>query len=129
MILFFFYFILMVKAPPTLNGTRLLTLLPNKLNKISWRNCGLSKNKFNLLTKSYQHSSYIVCVSFKSSKCLVNYISCWATPRKIPKFHLISWCRNFVEKHSFCIVLGDLPEAIQKLCLSTKFPHHESRCN
>ena len=26
--------------------------------------------------------------------------------RKIPKFHLISWCGNFVEKHSFRIVSG-----------------------
>ena len=26
---------------------------------------------------------------------------------KIPSFHLISWCRNFVERHSFRIVLGN----------------------
>ena len=27
--------------------------------------------------------------------------------RKIPKFHLISWCRKFVETRSFRRVLGD----------------------
>ena len=29
------------------------------------------------------------------------------TLRKILCFHLISWCGNFVESHSFCIVSGD----------------------
>ena len=29
---------------------------------------------------------------------------------KIPSFHLISSCENFVEGHSFSIVLGELPE-------------------
>ena len=32
------------------------------------------------------------------------------TVRKIPPFSLISWCGRFVEKHSFNIVLGELPE-------------------
>ena len=32
--------------------------------------------------------------------------------RKIPKFHLICWCGNSLETHSFCRV-------------STKFPHQE----
>ena len=26
--------------------------------------------------------------------------------RKLPKFHLISWCENFVESHSFCRFLS-----------------------
>ena len=30
--------------------------------------------------------------------------------RKIPQFHLISWCGNFVEGHSFHIVSGGSPE-------------------
>ena len=32
--------------------------------------------------------------------------------RKIPKFHLISWCGKFVEKYSS----GDLPETLRKYC-------------
>ena len=29
--------------------------------------------------------------------------------REIPLFNLISWCRNFVERHSFHIVSGESP--------------------
>ena len=46
---------------------------------------------------------------------------------KYRNFHLISWCGDFVERHSFCIVSGDLPETMRKLCLSTTFPHQEIR--
>ena len=48
---------------------------------------------------------------------------------KTPQFCLISWCGNFAEKHSFCIVSGDLSETMQKLCLSAKFPLKEIRWN
>ena len=47
--------------------------------------------------------------------------------RKIPKFHLISWCGNFVEKHRVFRVLGDSAEPLRKLSLSTKIPHQEIR--
>ena len=52
--------------------------------------------------------------------------------RKKPKFdliswHLISWCGNFVERHSFRKASGESPETLRKLCLSTKFPHQEIR--
>ena len=30
--------------------------------------------------------------------------------RKIPQFHLISWCGNFAETHSFRIVSGESPK-------------------
>ena len=40
--------------------------------------------------------------------------------RKIPYFHLISWCGNFLKRHSF-----RTPETLPKLCLSIKFPHQE----
>ena len=43
--------------------------------------------------------------------------------RQIPKFHLISFCGNFVERHSLRRGLGNLPETLRKLCLSTKFLH------
>ena len=38
-------------------------------------------------------------------------------------------CGNFVERHIFRIVSGDSPETMRELCLSTKFPHQEIRCN
>ena len=49
--------------------------------------------------------------------------------RKIPWFHLISWCGNFAARHSFRIVSEDLPETMRKLYLSTKFPHQKIRWN
>ena len=41
----------------------------------------------------------------------------------------ICWCGNFVERCSFRLVSGDLPETLRKLCLSTKFSHQEIRWN
>ena len=49
------------------------------------------------------------------------------TLRKIAWFHLISWCGNFLERHSFRIVSGDSPKTMRKLYLSTKSPHQEIR--
>ena len=46
---------------------------------------------------------------------------------KIPQFHQISWCGNFVERHSFRIVSGESPATMLKLCLTTKCPHQEIR--
>ena len=43
--------------------------------------------------------------------------------RNIQRFHLIPWCWNFVERHS------ESPKTLRRLCLSTKFPHHEIRWN
>ena len=37
--------------------------------------------------------------------------------RKIPQFHLICWCGDFVQRHSFRIASGDWP----KLCGSCAF--------
>ena len=42
----------------------------------------------------------------------------------VQKYHLISWCGN-LDRHSFRRVSGDSPETVQKLYLSTKFPHQE----
>ena len=41
--------------------------------------------------------------------------------KKIPKFHLISCCGNFVERHSFRKGLGNSPKTLRKVCLSTNF--------
>ena len=49
--------------------------------------------------------------------------------RKIPKFHLISWCRSFVEMRSFRRVTGDLLKLSGNLFVSTKFPHQGIRWN
>ena len=51
------------------------------------------------------------------------------TLQKIPQFHVTSWCGNYVERSSFCIVLGTSPETMGKLFLSTKFPHQEITWN
>ena len=34
----------------------------------------------------------------------------WHSPSKVPYCHLISWCGNFVERHSFRIAVGNLPK-------------------
>ena len=49
--------------------------------------------------------------------------------RKLPKLYLISWCGNFVERHSFRGVSGNWPETMRKRCLSTKFSHFEIKRN
>ena len=41
------------------------------------------------------------------------------TLRKIPSFHLTSWCGNFVEMHSSRIVSGDSPETVSFHKIST----------
>ena len=55
----------------------------------------------------------------------LNY--CKITLHKIPKFNLISWCGNFVEMHNVRRVTGDLPDILEKLCISLKFPHQKIR--
>ena len=40
--------------------------------------------------------------------------------RRIPKFHLITWCTNFVETHSFLSFSGDTP----KLSGNCRFPQN-----
>ena len=49
--------------------------------------------------------------------------------RKTSKFHLISCCGNFLERHSLRVVSGDLPGTMRKMCLSTKLPRQEIRLN
>ena len=48
-------------------------------------------------------------------------MQCKDSLRKIPKFHLISWCGNFVETHSFRRVLGDSHQELYGNCA---FPHY-----
>ena len=69
-----------------------------------WTGCGLGNRYSNVLNVLYH------CV-------------------KIPQFHLISWCENFVKRQIFLIVLADSPETMRKMYLSTKFPQQEIRWN
>ena len=62
-------------------------------------------------------------VLFKCIKCALKH-----TAQK-QKFHLISWCINFLERHSFRRVSGYLPEILRKLCLSIIFSNQEIRWN
>ena len=48
---------------------------------------------------------------------------------KMPQFPLIFWCGNFVERHSFRIVLVSSPETMRRVCLSTKFLHQKISWN
>ena len=72
----------------------------------------------------------------KLGKISVFYFECiwwyWmlvSTLHKTPKFHLISLCGNFVERHSFQRVSTDSPKTLRKLCLSTKFLLQKIRWN
>ena len=47
---------------------------------------------------------------------------------QIPSFHLISQCGKCVGRHSFRIILGELPGTMRKLCLSTKLPVNQVKC-
>ena len=62
--------------------------------------------------------------STKYLQWVLNKVLC-----KIPKFHRISWCGNFLGKHSYCRASGEPPETLRKLCFSTKFLHQEIRWN
>ena len=47
----------------------------------------------------------------------------------IPEFYLISWCGNFVERHSFHRISENSRKTLWKLCLSTIFPYQEISWN
>ena len=51
------------------------------------------------------------------------------TQRKVPQFHLIFWCGNFMERYNFSIISGESPKNMRKPYLSIKFPHQEIRWN
>ena len=59
----------------------------------------------------------------------VTVLSQFILLHKISYFHLLSWFDNFVETHSFRIVSSEPPKTLQKLCVSTNFPHQEIMWN
>ena len=98
----------------------------------------LQHNYFHMKTKIL--AGFQICISVplnKSRKC-VKLEKYWLySLHKLPQLHLISWCGNFMEKHSIRIISGDAmqilciisPETMWKLCLSRKFVYHEIRWN
>ena len=56
-----------------------------------------------------------VNLKFSVNPSLKGQVDKNVTLRKITQFHLISWCKNFVEKHIFRIVLGESLRSIQTL--------------
>ena len=73
-------------------------------------------------------NSDLVSMETKSNVC-ENWCFWAVTLQKIPLFHLISSCWNFVEMHSFRIVLTKVPKTMRKQCLSTKSQYQEIRWN
>ena len=69
-------------------------------------------------SSSFRNSDWKCCGNISPPSNSTNFL----LMHKIPKFHLISWYRNFVERHCFRRVST-------KLCLSTKFQHQENRWN
>ena len=80
----------------------ILLLILSKFKRIDWL----------LFLWNYQK---IIGLLMISGEKFVNSL----TLRKIPKFHLISWCGDFLERHSFCIVSDDFHT--MKLCEITAF--------
>ena len=78
-----------------------------------------------LISTFFKHQKGNIQVLRNSIPSLQNFPGLRLSLRKIAQFHLISWCGNFVEKHSFLIVSGKSLETMRKLCLSAKFLHQE----
>ena len=62
---------------------------------------------------SVRRSSVLNTSKYISEPTLKSVITQTLALRQIPKFHLISWCGNFVERHSFPRVSGFLLEFAQ----------------
>ena len=108
--------------------------IPHEKYKFIWSNSiYLTFSKVYLVTLALQHSTMAL-----------DWLNlCWWKPyttpncgisgvRMVPNTAentLISWCGNFVKRHSFRIVPCKSLETMRKLCLSTKLPHQEIRWN
>ena len=72
-----------------------------------------SDKKVNLNQINYTHTATLYNYGF-----IILTAAIFPSLHKIPKFHLISWCGNFVERHRFCRISGESPETLRKLFLS-----------
>ena len=78
--------------------------------------------------------SKVACFDISFMECLLSFKDTCKnienkSRTKIPKFHLISWCENFMKRHSPHRVSCETPETLRKLGLSTDFPYQEIRRN
>ena len=94
----------------------------NHLNSSNWKPDPHSASEFN--SDSVSPLIWPICVATQSPNPMEtrsNVFESWCfwavTLRKILIFHLISSFGNFVERHSFCIVLSEEPKTMRKLCL------------
>ena len=73
-----------------------------------------------LFHKSFNQVIWRLFASVKIEQicCILN---AWLLLQKIPQFHLISWCRNFVERYSFHIISSDSREAIGNCAFPKSF--------
>ena len=97
----------------------------NHLNSSNWKPDLHSASEFN--SDSVSPLIWPICVATQSPNPMEtrsNVFESWCfwavTLRKILIFHLISSFGNFVERHSFCIVLSEEPKTMRKLCLFHK---------
>ena len=68
----------------------------------------------------HNFSPAFYCIPLKwQSNTILQRCRKWASLYKISSLHLISWCGNFVETHSFHRVLSDLLKTLRK-CMSPK---------
>ena len=78
-----------------------IVILSANVNPYSFNNRNVNWNNYQSKLATEQQNHY------------VNY----STLHKIPQFHLISWCGNFIERNSF----RKSPKFMPKFCLSTNF--------
>ena len=83
------------------------------LNKIRNINYGILELSDTIMTKTLIFGDSLL--SDSTNTLMLNSIVDCHTLRKIPKFHLISWCGNFEERYSFRIVSGDSPRKLGEI--------------
>lgn len=95
------------------NGLKVLTILHKFWYAVfHWvLNTSLNEN---------EESSFKIILQKVAFRCLTGSWICFYLCQKqslckIPSFYQISWCGDFVTRHSFCIVSGDLDKTMQKL--------------
>ena len=67
---------------------------------------------FRTTASEWLKNESIFCI-LQTNIILFQALICIYSLPKIPQFHLISWCGNFGERHSFRMVSGVLPETMQ----------------
>ena len=84
--------------------------------------CAITKRS---ILDAWKSSENALLISENGNNTQNQKLTMW----KIPYFHLISCCGNFVENCSFRIVSGESPENMRELSFSKNCPHQEIRWN